>query len=130
MDHHLLKVEKLTQENDFIGYKLTVDKESEYFFMDSSRSWPQGWRARRYKPSEQMMRSQMAPQEMELFGAQKDEDIINYGRERGVTVKVNKYECNDSEDRWNVHVEKEDYKTVIDPEFWELSGWKVRALID
>ena len=84
---------KLEIEDEFIGYKLTVDIEVLNIFFDSSNPyWPLGWGARRYKKrmafqkAATLPKSNMAPQGLRLLDAPSEQDIVNYAKEKGVFI--------------------------------------------
>lgn len=131
---HLIEITKLEHKNTFIGYRLTVESAFVHIFLDCSGSfWPPGWIARRYKDSmHEFQRSEMAPQDIKLVFAKHEEEIMQYVQQGGVTVlEVSRLLYKTGQvDRWNVRVHEADYKKVIDPEFWKLSGWKVKPWLE
>lgn len=127
---HLLEITKLEHENRFIGYKLKIDMRFDDSFMDQS-FWSAGWIARRYNANiHGIEQSQMAPTDIKLYWARNEEEIRNYTGETGVTViEVTELQHKDYQVyRWKVRVHEDDYKKIIDPQFWKLNAWSVRAM--
>ena len=133
---HLVELAKLEIEDEFIGYKLTVDIEVLNIFFDSSNPyWPPGWGAIRYKKrmaiqkAATLPKSNMAPQGLRLLDAPSEQDIVNYAKEKGVFILEAKPKESNKIGDWILHVKKEDYKTLVQHEFWKPSGWRVRSLV-
>merc|ERR1712179_872707 len=134
-EQNVHQISKLWSEESFIGYRLILDRSVlQKFIHSSNHFWPPGWGARHlgFNPEHQkpQKKSNMCPDEFNLIGAQAAEDVFNFAAENGFCLREVSQDCRTSRDfYWIVKVKKEDYVTLIQPEFWKSTGWRVTSLM-